>query len=156
MFEWLASNPAGVSFSMVVINGFAVTATVIVTGGPVYVAPDDAAGALAGAGALAVPGALAAAGVLAVPGDAAAPDVVGVLAPLGALALGLLDEHALTMTETADTTATADAARLRRLLGPTCTVPPHCVLTPVVRTESVAESSSAHLSTCDTLLSDTS
>jgi hypothetical protein len=94
---------------MVVINGFAVTATVIVTGGPVYVAPDDDAAALAAAGALAVAGALAAAGA---DEPAAATDVVGPLA-LGALALGLLDEHALTITETADTTATADATRLR-------------------------------------------
>jgi hypothetical protein len=30
MFGWLASNPAGVSFSIVVISGLAVTATVMV------------------------------------------------------------------------------------------------------------------------------
>jgi hypothetical protein len=115
---------------MVVINGFAVTATVIVTGGPVYVAPvaDDAA---LEAGAAEPDVVLAAVGAEE-PAGVAALDVVG-LPELGAVALGLLDEHALTMTETADTTATADAARLRRLLGPTCTVPPHCVLTPMAR-----------------------
>jgi hypothetical protein len=44
------------------------------------------------------------------------------------LAPDLLDEeHALTMTDRAETTATADATRrclLRRLVGRTCTVPP--------------------------------
>jgi hypothetical protein len=115
MFGWLASNPAGVSCSIVVINGFAVTATVIVTGGPVYVAPDAADDAAAGADEPAVAGVDAAADVEAVLGAGA--DVVA--PPAGAedveLADFLLLPHPARTIEPTDSKATSDTMPLRRL-----------------------------------------
>jgi hypothetical protein len=114
MLGWLASNPAGVSFSIVVINGFAVTATVIVTGGPVYVAP-DAAPDDAAAGAEADPAGadVAADGALAVVAAGAAELVDD--------AFGLLELHADKTIEPTETIAISDTFAPRCLSGRTCT-----------------------------------
>ena len=94
---------------MVVINGFAVTATVIVTGGPVYVAPVAAAEEEP-----------AAAGVDAAP-DAAlgvgADDVAVLAAPEDVVpaALLLLLPHPARTIEPTDSKATSDTMPLRRL-----------------------------------------
>ena len=123
MFGWLASNPAGVSCSIVVINGFAVTATVTVTGGPVYVAP-DAAPDDAAAGAEAADAADAGAdaaddGAVAVVVAAAAVDAAA--GELADDAFGLLELHADKTIEPTETIAISGTNALRCLIGRTCT-----------------------------------
>src|ERR1700690_2555056 len=102
MLGWLAWNPAGVSLSIVVINGFAVTATVIVTGGPVYVAP-DAAPDDAAAGAETAGADAAADGALAVVAAGAAVEAAA--AELAVDAFGLLELHADKTIEPTETIA---------------------------------------------------
>jgi hypothetical protein len=97
---------------MVVINGFAVTATVIVTGGPVYVAPDadDAGADDAGA---------TEADVEAAPDAAlgAGADDVAVVAGLEdvLVAVCLLLPHPARTIEPTDSKATSDTMPPRRL-----------------------------------------
>jgi hypothetical protein len=96
---------------MVVINGFAVTATVIVTGGPVYVAPDAAAAAVEEPAAAGVDAAAdAALGV-------GADDVAVLAAPedVVPVALLLLLPHPARTIEPTDSKATSDTMPLRRL-----------------------------------------
>jgi hypothetical protein len=123
MLGWLASNPAGVNFSIVVINGFAVTATVIVTGGPVYVAP-EAAPDDAAAGAEADPADAAGAeaaedGALAVVAAGAAVEAAA--AELGDAAFGLLELHADKTIDPTETIAISGTNAPRCLSGRTCT-----------------------------------
>jgi hypothetical protein len=99
---------------MVVIKGFAVTATVIVTGGPVYVAP-DADDAAAGADEPAAAGVDAAADAAAVLGAGA--EVVAAPAALDDVELAdfLLLPHPARTIEPTDSKATSDTMPLRRL-----------------------------------------
>jgi hypothetical protein len=104
-----------VSCSIVVINGFAVTATVIVTGGPVYVAPDADDAAPAGADDAAPAGVDAAADVEAALGAGA--DVVAAPVALEDVELAdfLLLPHPARTIEPTDSKATSDTMPLRRL-----------------------------------------